>query len=138
MDFCFSKRELSFLDDLMPESKKKKLDDAKNEAKEEEVRPGAGSVLWAVRFPIPVTAHPKIMELWDDGRGWVGRDIKSIQCHLCWDSPMIPGCSKLIQPGLGNFQAGGRDGESTTSLGNNFWGNTRTESNRSDGLDPTF
>nr|XP_047910637.1 electroneutral sodium bicarbonate exchanger 1 isoform X5 [Anser cygnoides] len=36
MDFCFSKRELSWLDDLMPESKKKKLDDAKNEAKEEE------------------------------------------------------------------------------------------------------
>ncbi|XP_051497370.1 electroneutral sodium bicarbonate exchanger 1 [Apus apus] len=36
MDFCFSKRELSFLDDLMPESKKKKLDDAKNQAKEEE------------------------------------------------------------------------------------------------------
>ncbi|XP_049653064.1 electroneutral sodium bicarbonate exchanger 1-like isoform X1 [Accipiter gentilis] len=27
MDFCFSKRELSFLDDLMPE-RKKKLDDA--------------------------------------------------------------------------------------------------------------
>ncbi|KAI1229785.1 Electroneutral sodium bicarbonate exchanger 1, partial [Lamprotornis superbus] len=26
MDFCFSKRELSFLDDLMPESKKKKAD----------------------------------------------------------------------------------------------------------------
>uniref|UniRef100_A0A8C3V0I1 Anion exchange protein n=1 Tax=Catharus ustulatus TaxID=91951 RepID=A0A8C3V0I1_CATUS len=49
MDFCFSKRELSFLDDLMPESKKKKLDDAKNEAKEEEVMPGAGN-LWAVRF----------------------------------------------------------------------------------------
>lgn len=38
MDFCFSKRELSFLDDLMPESKQKKLDDAKNEAKEEEVK----------------------------------------------------------------------------------------------------
>ncbi|XP_072214162.1 electroneutral sodium bicarbonate exchanger 1 isoform X3 [Excalfactoria chinensis] len=36
LDFCFSKRELSWLDDLMPESKKKKLDDAKNEAKEEE------------------------------------------------------------------------------------------------------
>ncbi|XP_065515628.1 electroneutral sodium bicarbonate exchanger 1 isoform X2 [Lathamus discolor] len=36
MDFCFSKRELSFLDDLVPESKKKRLDDAKNEAKEEE------------------------------------------------------------------------------------------------------
>lgn len=42
MDFCFSKRELSFLDDLMPESKKKKkkkkLDDAKNEGEEEEVK----------------------------------------------------------------------------------------------------
>lgn len=53
MDFCFSKRELSFLDDLMPESKKKKLDDAKNEAKEEEVTPGAGNLL-----PVPVTACP--------------------------------------------------------------------------------
>lgn len=37
MDLCFSKRELSWLDDLMPESKKKKLDDAKKKAKEEEV-----------------------------------------------------------------------------------------------------
>ncbi|XP_043938104.1 electroneutral sodium bicarbonate exchanger 1 [Protopterus annectens] len=37
MDLCFSKRELSWLDDLMPESKKKKLDDdAKNKANEEE------------------------------------------------------------------------------------------------------
>uniref|UniRef100_A0A8C5IJC7 Anion exchange protein n=1 Tax=Junco hyemalis TaxID=40217 RepID=A0A8C5IJC7_JUNHY len=45
MDLCFSKRELSFLDDLMPESKKKKLDDAKNKAKEEEVTPGTGNLL---------------------------------------------------------------------------------------------
>ncbi|XP_073069608.1 electroneutral sodium bicarbonate exchanger 1 isoform X4 [Manis javanica] len=36
MDLCFSKRELSWLDDLMPESKKKKLDDAKKKAKEAE------------------------------------------------------------------------------------------------------
>ncbi|XP_074931616.1 electroneutral sodium bicarbonate exchanger 1-like [Phalacrocorax aristotelis] len=36
MDFCFSKRELSFLDDLMPESKKQRLGDAKTEAQEEE------------------------------------------------------------------------------------------------------
>lgn len=28
LDFCFSKRELSYLDDLMPEWKKKNLDDA--------------------------------------------------------------------------------------------------------------
>ncbi|KFZ45831.1 Sodium-driven chloride bicarbonate exchanger, partial [Antrostomus carolinensis] len=34
MDFCFSKRELSFLDDLLPENKK--LGDAKSEDKEEE------------------------------------------------------------------------------------------------------
>ncbi|XP_015263177.1 PREDICTED: electroneutral sodium bicarbonate exchanger 1 [Gekko japonicus] len=32
MDFCFSKRELSWLDDLMPESKKKNLEDAENKA----------------------------------------------------------------------------------------------------------
>ncbi|XP_069630765.1 electroneutral sodium bicarbonate exchanger 1-like, partial [Haliaeetus albicilla] len=36
MDFCFSKRELGFLDDLMPE-RKKKLDDARNEAGESEI-----------------------------------------------------------------------------------------------------
>ncbi|XP_074878084.1 electroneutral sodium bicarbonate exchanger 1-like [Buteo buteo] len=42
MDFCFSKRELSFLDDLMPE-RKKKLDNARNEAREEEEVRLAGS-----------------------------------------------------------------------------------------------
>lgn len=36
MDLCFSKRELSWLDDLMPESKKKKLDDAKKKEAEVE------------------------------------------------------------------------------------------------------
>lgn len=34
MDLCFTKRELSWLDDLMPESKKKKEDDKKKKAKE--------------------------------------------------------------------------------------------------------
>ncbi|XP_077576610.1 sodium bicarbonate cotransporter 3-like [Stigmatopora nigra] len=33
MDFCFSKRELSWLDDLIPESKKKKDDDQKKKKK---------------------------------------------------------------------------------------------------------
>ncbi|KAM9585591.1 electroneutral sodium bicarbonate exchanger 1-like, partial [Morphnus guianensis] len=42
MDLCFSKRELSFLDDLMPE-RKKKLDDGRNEAGEEEEVRLAGS-----------------------------------------------------------------------------------------------
>ncbi|XP_048118036.1 sodium bicarbonate cotransporter 3-like isoform X1 [Alosa alosa] len=35
LDFCFTNRELSWLDDLMPESKKKKEDDKKKKAKEE-------------------------------------------------------------------------------------------------------
>ncbi|XP_019391714.1 PREDICTED: sodium bicarbonate cotransporter 3 isoform X1 [Crocodylus porosus] len=35
MDLCFTKRELSWLDDLMPESKKKKEDDKKKKEKEE-------------------------------------------------------------------------------------------------------
>lgn len=53
MDFFFTKRELSWLDDLMPESKKKKLEDA-----EKEVGPGfrcgfflfwdGGFIVWMV------------------------------------------------------------------------------------------
>ncbi|XP_050968980.1 electroneutral sodium bicarbonate exchanger 1 [Labeo rohita] len=35
LDFCFSKRELSYLDDLMPENKKKKLDDDSKKAEQE-------------------------------------------------------------------------------------------------------
>lgn len=31
LDFIFTKRELSWLDDLMPESKKKKMEDAEKE-----------------------------------------------------------------------------------------------------------
>ena len=42
LDFCFTKRELSWLDDLIPESKKKKDDDKKK--KEKEVRRGTGRV----------------------------------------------------------------------------------------------
>ncbi|XP_049324733.1 sodium bicarbonate cotransporter 3 isoform X2 [Astyanax mexicanus] len=38
LDFCFMKRELSWLDDLMPESKKKKEDDKKKKEKEEAER----------------------------------------------------------------------------------------------------
>ncbi|XP_049335197.1 electroneutral sodium bicarbonate exchanger 1 isoform X2 [Astyanax mexicanus] len=36
LDFCFTKRELSYLDDIMPESKKKKLDDASKTVEEQE------------------------------------------------------------------------------------------------------
>lgn len=34
LDFFFTKRELSYLDDIMPESKKKKEDDKKKEERE--------------------------------------------------------------------------------------------------------
>ncbi|XP_063736095.1 sodium bicarbonate cotransporter 3-like isoform X2 [Eleginops maclovinus] len=38
LDFCFTKRELSWLDDLIPESKKKKEDDKKKREKEDAER----------------------------------------------------------------------------------------------------
>ncbi|XP_038568277.1 sodium bicarbonate cotransporter 3-like isoform X1 [Micropterus salmoides] len=38
LDFCFTKRELSYLDDLIPESKKKKEDDKKKREKENALR----------------------------------------------------------------------------------------------------
>ncbi|KAM6231292.1 electroneutral sodium bicarbonate exchanger 1-like [Spheniscus humboldti] len=61
MDFCFSKRELSFLDDLMPESKKKQqLDDATNEGKEEEesqeVREAAAAAANSVQLQLGKTS----------------------------------------------------------------------------------
>uniref|UniRef100_A0A4W3J7C5 Anion exchange protein n=1 Tax=Callorhinchus milii TaxID=7868 RepID=A0A4W3J7C5_CALMI len=43
MDFCFTKRELSWLDDLMPESKKKKLEDEQKKKKETEFQQLTGS-----------------------------------------------------------------------------------------------
>lgn len=38
MDLCFTKKELSWLDDLMPESKKKTEDDKKIKEKEVSVK----------------------------------------------------------------------------------------------------
>lgn len=38
LDFFFTKRELSWLDDLIPESKKKKEDDKKKKAREKLVK----------------------------------------------------------------------------------------------------
>ncbi|KAM3615007.1 uncharacterized protein V6R79_022083 [Siganus canaliculatus] len=57
LDFCFTKRELSWLDDLMPESRKKKEDDRKKKQKEDarrmlEEAEGEGSY-GGGRFPVP-------------------------------------------------------------------------------------
>lgn len=41
LDFFFTKRELSWLDDLMPESKKKKEDDKKKKKAKQVRRSGA-------------------------------------------------------------------------------------------------
>uniref|UniRef100_A0A8C8JM13 Anion exchange protein n=1 Tax=Oncorhynchus tshawytscha TaxID=74940 RepID=A0A8C8JM13_ONCTS len=45
LDFFFTKRELSYLDDLMPESKKKKEDDKKKKEREKRVHYDAGNLL---------------------------------------------------------------------------------------------
>ncbi|KAG1936734.1 sodium bicarbonate cotransporter 3 isoform X2 [Pimephales promelas] len=63
LDFCFTKRELSWLDDIMPESKKKKEDDKKKKAKEEAQR-----MLEAGRIEIPF-----------DGSGHLGIPVKALK-----------------------------------------------------------
>lgn len=45
LDFCFTKRELSWLDDLMPESKKKTEDDKKNKKAKQVQRGGKKKTL---------------------------------------------------------------------------------------------
>ncbi|KAG1936741.1 sodium bicarbonate cotransporter [Pimephales promelas] len=66
LDFCFTKRELSWLDDIMPESKKKKEDDKKKKAKEEAQR-----MLEAGRIEIPF-----------DGSGHLGIPVKALKVRL--------------------------------------------------------
>ncbi|XP_077070973.1 sodium bicarbonate cotransporter 3 isoform X11 [Siphateles boraxobius] len=66
LDFCFTKRELSWLDDLMPESKKKKEDDKKKKAKEEAQR-----MIEAGRIEIPF-----------DGSGHLGIPVKALKVSI--------------------------------------------------------
>lgn len=60
LDFCFSNRELSWLDDLMPESKKKKEDDKKKKEKEEAERMMKSEDLESVQLPYEETHVLKI------------------------------------------------------------------------------
>ncbi|XP_018597099.1 sodium-driven chloride bicarbonate exchanger-like isoform X5 [Scleropages formosus] len=53
LDFIFTKRELSWLDDLMPESKKKKLEDAKQEEEQSILAEDEGIV------QVPLEGHHK-------------------------------------------------------------------------------
>ncbi|XDV40749.1 hypothetical protein PO909_009760 [Leuciscus waleckii] len=66
LDFCFTKRELSWLDDLMPESKKKKEDDKKKKAKEEAQR-----MMEAGRIEIPF-----------EGSGHLGIPVKALKVSI--------------------------------------------------------
>ncbi|XP_067115626.1 electroneutral sodium bicarbonate exchanger 1 [Osmerus mordax] len=54
LDLCFSKRELSYLDDIMPESKKKRLDDACKSVVEEseEILGPAGEDKTVIQIPM--------------------------------------------------------------------------------------
>uniref|UniRef100_A0A3P8XDU3 Anion exchange protein n=1 Tax=Esox lucius TaxID=8010 RepID=A0A3P8XDU3_ESOLU len=76
LDFCFSNRELSWLDDLMPESKKKKEDDKKKKAKEEAQR-----MLDADEG----IAHPY------ERQGILKIPVKTLKvrcdCSVAWDTP---------------------------------------------------
>lgn len=63
LDLCFSKRELSYLDDLMPEWKKKNLDDASKKI-DEVVR----EKLWDMQ------GEKKLSLLWEE--------ISNISCSL--------------------------------------------------------
>lgn len=88
MDFCFSKRELSFLDDLMPESKKKKLDDAQNKAKEEEVTPaGCSGLDTSLGLRGGLLACPEML---GQGQNSGERDLRS------WDPTSSP--FVLVEP----------------------------------------
>ncbi|XP_075403247.1 sodium bicarbonate cotransporter 3 isoform X7 [Tenrec ecaudatus] len=63
MDLCFTKRELSWLDDLMPESKKKKEDDKKKKEKEiEETAWGppltSSTYTWEKETPTALSQEP--------------------------------------------------------------------------------
>lgn len=60
LDLCFSNRELSWLDDLMPESKKKKEDDKKKKEKEEAERMMKSEDLESVQLPYEETHVLKI------------------------------------------------------------------------------
>ncbi|XP_069068119.1 sodium bicarbonate cotransporter 3 isoform X2 [Pleurodeles waltl] len=60
LDFCFTNRELSWLDDLMPESKKKKEDDKKKKEKEEAERMMKPEDAESVQLPYEETHLLKI------------------------------------------------------------------------------
>uniref|UniRef100_A0A3B3QGE0 Anion exchange protein n=1 Tax=Paramormyrops kingsleyae TaxID=1676925 RepID=A0A3B3QGE0_9TELE len=63
LDFtCFSKRDLSWLDDLMPENKKKKEDDKKKKKKEEEEEEEVQSPFSIEKMPVKINIEDETRE----------------------------------------------------------------------------
>lgn len=70
LGFCFTKRELSWLDDLIPESKKKKDDDKKKtKKKKEEVR----IILMPLYHSVSVSLLPLLRFVCFRRRCWMRR-----------------------------------------------------------------
>ncbi|XP_072880614.1 sodium bicarbonate cotransporter 3 isoform X6 [Hemitrygon akajei] len=78
LDFCFTKRELSWLDDLMPESKKKKLEDMQKKKKETEKTKDGSKPTWEVQRMLEV-AESGTVQLPLEGGNILKIPVKSIK-----------------------------------------------------------
>ncbi|XP_007893702.1 sodium bicarbonate cotransporter 3 isoform X3 [Callorhinchus milii] len=78
MDFCFTKRELSWLDDLMPESKKKKLEDEQKKKKETEKSMDGSKPPWEAQRMLEV-AQSGTVQLPLEGGNILKIPVKSIK-----------------------------------------------------------
>ncbi|XP_072431314.1 sodium bicarbonate cotransporter 3 isoform X5 [Chiloscyllium punctatum] len=78
LDFCFTKRELSWLDDLMPESKKKKLEDMQKKKKETEKTKNGSKPPWEAQRMLEV-AESGTVQLPLEGGNILKIPVKSIK-----------------------------------------------------------
>ncbi|XP_072365445.1 sodium bicarbonate cotransporter 3 isoform X4 [Scyliorhinus torazame] len=78
LDFCFTKRELSWLDDLMPESKKKKLEDMQKKKKETEKTKNGSKSSWEAQRMLEV-AESGTVQLPLEGGNILKIPVKSIK-----------------------------------------------------------
>ncbi|XP_048408426.1 sodium bicarbonate cotransporter 3-like isoform X6 [Stegostoma tigrinum] len=78
LDFCFTKRELSWLDDLMPESKKKKLEDMQKKKKETEKTKNGSKLPWEAQRMLEV-AESGTVQLPLEGGNILKIPVKSIK-----------------------------------------------------------
>ncbi|XP_077382252.1 sodium bicarbonate cotransporter 3-like isoform X1 [Festucalex cinctus] len=100
LDFSFSKRELSWLDDLIPESKKKKDDDKKKREKED--------AEWNLEGAVDNSAFDDDSKVIKDPvknvKRWTDPSEVNISCELgksgfCKSLSMTPDANKSLKPG---------------------------------------